>query len=337
MNRTYTIIIIFLLAAMLACNFGGNNSTNDHQATVQAIGVEIAGTATESSTSEDDSANAILTAEAKATEVGESMEATQVSQSSISGEAQAATATAFAPFIAELPKFDVDPSKGRPGWIHPPLALNAEGYHQYDFANEFPSTVAADFVLSADITWDTEYGSSGCGFVMRSDGQKDKGNQYMVTITRGASGHAFFGTMAEGEIVNLWDIYAYGLDPAFSWRNGTTNQLTIVARGQKFTIYTNGTNLGTFDPSEPAPMPLPPNPPPPPQTNDPIAKAAYNKAISEYESSVSKINSAYNMRLKLLKESDTVFERGFIAMVAVTKSGYTRCMYDNAWLWLIEE
>ncbi len=69
------------------------------------------------------------------------------------------------------------------------------------------------FVVSSDITWNTQYGTSGCGFVLRSDGNKNALNQYMVIATRGASGHVLFVTMSQGKIVGGRDIYAYGIDP----------------------------------------------------------------------------------------------------------------------------
>jgi hypothetical protein len=248
-----------------------------------------------------------------------------------------ATATAFSPIIADLPKYGVDPAKGRPGWIHPPITIEADGYREYGYANQFLNTVAADFAVSADITWNTEYGNSGCGFVLRSDGNEEAANQYVVVITRGSSGHALLGTMAEGEIVNVRDLYAYGLDEQFDWHNDITNRLTVVGRGQKFAIYTNDTFLGEIDPSEPPPQPYIPPPPENPGLSDPISRAAYARAKAKYNSVVSKIQSNYNARLKILQDSDTVFERGFIAMVAATESGRATCHFDNAWLWLIEE
>jgi hypothetical protein len=33
---------------------------------------------------------------------------------------------------------------------------------------------------------------------------------------------------------------------------------------------------------------------------------------------------------------DYRFERGFIAMVAMSESGRTICQFDNAWLWLLD-
>lgn len=194
----------------------------------------------------------------------------------------AATAAAEAPIRAELQTYGVNPDEGRLGWIHPPELLDVEGYMGYTYTNRFLATVAIDFVISADITWNTQFGTTGCGFVLRTDGNEEALNQYMVIITRGAQGHAGFVTMAEGDVIleESQDIYANGIDPLFEWQNDTTNRVTVVGRGDTFTIYTNGTEIGQVTP-------------------------------------------------------ETFYEKGFVAFVALNESGYTRCQYDNAWLWLL--
>ena len=151
----------------------------------------------------------------------------------LGADAQTATAAAYAPILAELPKYGVDPSAGRMGWIHPPVTLEVEGFMQYDYINHFIATVAGDFVVSGDITWDAIGAASGCGFVLRSDGKEAALNQYLTIMTRVASGHVLFATMAEGEVVTGQDIYAQGHDPNFNWQNQATNRLTVVGRGNQ--------------------------------------------------------------------------------------------------------
>jgi hypothetical protein len=334
-NRRLLILILLLTISLQAC-FGVGSIDNERQATVQAMQEQIQATATSDAIYAANPDSAVQTAEARATASAGDLLATQAAQQAFSDEIRAATATAFSPMIADLTTYGLDESSGRPGWIHPPVTVNAEGYRQYGYANQFLNTVAQDFAVSADITWNTDYGNSGCGFILRSDGNEEDGNHYAVVITRGSSGHALLATMAEGEVVNVRDLYAYGLDPEFDWKNDTTNRLTVVARGQKFSIYTNGTLLGELDPSEPPPGPLLPPAPSPPIGNNPIARAAYMRAKAEYDSVVQKIRGNYAARLKILQDSDTIYERGFIALVALNESGSTTCQFDNAWLWLIE-
>ncbi len=336
-RRTSILLPALILALALQACVAGNAPDENRQATLQAMEIQVQSTATTNAVFDENPDAPIQTAAARATQSGENLLATQSAQQAFSEEVRAATATAFSPIVNNLSKYDVDPAKGRPGWIHPPVTIEADGYHSYGYANQYLNTVAQDFAVSADITWNTQFGNSGCGFVLRSDGNEEAANQYVVVITRGSSGHALLGTMADGELVNARDLYAYGLDDLFDWQNDTTNRLTVVARGQKFSLYTNDTLLGELDPSEPPKQPYIPPPPPPPGTNNAAALAAYARAKAKYNSAVSKIQSNYNARLKILQDSDTIYERGFIAMVAATESGRATCHFDNAWLWLIEQ
>jgi hypothetical protein len=243
---------LLILAAILSACGGGPGAGAPRDATVEAISAAVRGTATVEAAARLNPNAAVETAQADANLRSQSLDATQAAQAALSDEARAATATAFAPFIADLPKYGVDPEGGRPGWIHPPVTLEVDGYMQYDYVNQFIATVARDFVVSSDITWNTQYGTSGCGFVLRSDGNKNALNQYLTIATRGASGHVLFATMSNGDIVGGRDIYAYGIDPNFNWENNATNRLTVVGRGNTFTIYSNDTLIGEIDPGAPS-------------------------------------------------------------------------------------
>jgi hypothetical protein len=329
--------LLILFSATIGCNLLGPSSSNIEK-TAQALSNAILMTATAEAGSILDPQASVPTAQAEATARSLAIAATQTAQAILGEEDLAATAAAAAPIQAELAKYGVDPGQGRLGWIHPPVSLEVEGYMQYDYANEFIGTVAKDFVVSADITWNTVTGLSGCGFVLRSDGNQDALNQYLAIATRGASGHVVFGTMADGELVTGQDIYAYGIDPNFDWQNDVTNRLTVVGRGNSFGIYTNDTFIGGVDPSTPPPQPYLPSPPQEPvDTNDREAMAKYQAARAAYQSVVAEIQENYQKRLDAYENADTKFERGFIAMVALSESGRTLCQFDNAWLWLIDE
>lgn len=222
--------------------------------------------------------------QATATALALEAEAAQAAAAAADNADAAATAAAEQPIRNELATYGLDPNVGQLGWIHPPELLNVEGYMGYTYTNRFLLTVARDFVMAADITWNTQFGTTGCGFVLRSDGNEEALNQYIVIGTRGAQGHVGFVTMIDGEVDvdQSQDIYANGIDPLFQWENDTTNRLVVVGQGGTFTIFTNGTQIGQITPQ-------------------------------------------------------TVYEKGYVAFVALNESGYTRCQYDNAWLWLLNE
>lgn len=322
--RTYRLLtFLFILAlASLACGVGSGPSSAD--LTAQAISTSVLATGTAEALQGQSADSAAQTAQAFA-------------ESQSKPAQQTATAEAFAPTLAELPKYGVDPSEGRLGWVHPPVTLDASGFRQFEYINYFIGTVATDFVVSFDITWDIVGSIAGCGFVLRSDGNSAALNQYMVIMTRVASGHVIFTTMANGEVVTYRDIYARYTDKSFSWENLATNRLTVVGRGNTFYIYTNGTLIGEVDPTAPPRLPiLPPEPERPANANDPQAMAQYNQNKAEYDQVVSQMQYTYQQRVQAFNESDKIFEKGFIAMVALSESGRkTQCTFNNGWLYLI--
>jgi hypothetical protein len=336
-QKFYLVIHLLLLISLFSACSPGAGEDAAREATLEAISASVRGTATVEAAGKENPNAPVETAQAEATIQSQALDATQAAQSALNDEARAATATAFAPFVAELPKYGVDPSEGRPGWIHPPVSLEVDGYMSYDYVNNFIATVAQDFVVSSDITWNTQYGTSGCGFVLRSNGNKNALSQYMTILTRGASGHLLFATMVDGNVVGGRDIYAYGIDPNFNWENNVTNRLTVVGRGNRFSVYTNDTLIGEIDPSDPVSLPgIPPVPQQPPNVGDADAMSLYRKQVAEQQAVATQITADYQARQREANSTDKLFERGFVAMVVLSESGKSECTFDNTWLWLIE-
>jgi hypothetical protein len=65
--------------------------------------------------------------------------------------------------------------------------------------------------------------------------------------------------------------------------------------------------------------------------------ARYEQAQAEYKSVVAEIQTTYRQRLEALETVNTEFDRGLIAMVALSESGRTLCQFNNTWLWLMNE
>jgi hypothetical protein len=321
------LVMFMLVAVLLLTSCGTGSSEAAKQSTLEAISAQVRETSTAAASGGGDAFSAAATAQAVATQLAQA-----------GPESMTATAAAFAPILAELPQYGVDPSEGRLGWVHPPVTLDASGYRQFEYINYYLGTLATDFVVSADITWDTVGSTSGCGFVLRSDGNQAALSQYLAIITRVASGHFLFATMSKGEVITGRDIYARYRDKTFDWQNKSTNRLTIVGRGDRFWIYTNGTLIGEVDPGAPLPgLALPPEPERPSDSSDQQAMAEYNARKAEYDSVVQQMRADYARRQNAVSSADTYFERGFIALVALSESGRkTVCEFNNAWLFLIE-
>ena len=336
--RAHAATWIFVFTILVSACGGPSPNNVSEQSTLDAISAYVRQTSTAVAAQQQNPNASIETAQADATAQALLVAGTEGAQNELSAEAQAATASAEAPIRAELAQYGVDPNAGRVGWIHPPVTLEVEGFMQYDYVNFFISTLATDFVVSADITWDAIGSAAGCGFVLRPDGNQDALNQYLAILTRVASGHILFGTMANGEVVTGQDIYAYNVDPDFDWQNLATNRFTVVGRGNRFFLYTNGNFIGEIDPSAPPVMPaLPPEPQAPVDTSNAEAMAAFALKKAEHDAVVEQIRADFRARQQAFKNADTVFERGFIAMVALSQSGRkATCQFDNAWLWLIK-
>ncbi|MCI0554671.1 MAG: hypothetical protein L0287_27300 [Anaerolineae bacterium] len=328
--------LLFVIGSLFsACTLPNNNVAK--QSTLDAISASVRQTSSAVAAQNQNPNAPVETAQAEATAQAQSVAATLGAVGALSAEDQAATATAVAPILAELPKYGVDPTDGKVAWIHPPVSLEVQGFMQFDYINHFISTLAQDFVISADIKWDAIGSESSCGFVLRSDGNQEAMNTYLATISRVASGHFLFLTVAKGEVVTGQDIYADGRDPAFDWQNEATNRLTVVGRGNHFWIYTNGTLIGDVDPSAPPVLLLPPEPQQPADTSDAEAMADFLLRKASFDDEVIQVKAEFNARKKALQNADTTFERGFMAMVALSRAGTkATCQFDNAWLWLIE-
>ena len=215
-----------------------------------------------------------------ATEAADALRLTAEAEQAAVAAANAERAGLLEPIRAEVASYGVDPNQGKLGFTHPPISIEVTDFEDAAYRNQNLYTVARDFVLAADVTWNSAYAESGCGFVVRNDGEEEDPNQYIIGLTRGAEGHLLFAEQVEGEVdLNLvTDIYANGIDPKFQWQNDTTNRIAVVGRGQEFTFYSNGTRLGTV-----------------------TGRAG--------------------------------FEEGFVAFIAVNRSGGIRCDFNNAWLW----
>ncbi|MCJ7677984.1 MAG: FHA domain-containing protein [Anaerolineales bacterium] len=113
---------------------------------------------------------------------------------------------------------------------------------------------------------------------------------------------------------------------------------TLTLTGPVFTLYSNGHKLGEIRVDQAPTVPDLPQPPSTPvDSADPAAAAEYAKQMQAYGERVGQMRATFQPMLGALQSHETNFERGFVAMVALSESGVTRCHFDNTWLWLIGE
>lgn len=249
MTTVLTLLIIGLTLVFTACSAPEDEGVNATLTAIsQDLSEQLSATAPVTNTPEPVPTETVGPTATATTDTRATAAAVEATAEAVSAEA---TTAAITPILAELPNYGVDPANGKVAWIHPPVTIEATGYMTYTYANRRIATVAEDFVVSADITWNTRFGTTGCGFVLRSDGNEEGYDQYIVLATRASSGAVLFTIMEDGDVKTneITNINAGGLDPAFEWQNDTTNNMTIVARGNTFELYTNGTKLDEVTPS----------------------------------------------------------------------------------------
>ncbi len=336
MNKPTSILTGLILLAALALSAGCGQSAGPSDPTLVALGTSVAGTATAAQI-EKLAVNKLATAQAEAAATAGAIAAAQTAAAAGSSQADRDYATQAAPVVAELPVYGLDSGSGRLGWRHDPLTLEITGYQQMANGNDHPEVTAADFALAADVTWDTQYGSSGCGLMFRSNGDQKKTDGYMILLTRFGSGHVLFTALSEGEIANVHDFFPKTADQSFQWQNGTTNRLAVIARGNLIEIYTNGVKIGEVDTTQPPErLSAPPKPVQPLNQNDTAAMNTYQKQMEEYNDILDQYESTYQTALGNYNERTAVFTDGFLTMIAASESGRTVCTFEDAWLWLIE-
>ena len=331
----YRLLLLSILTLLIQ-GCGTNTQSASSDATLTALSQAIAGTAT-AEKAKASNAGELATAQAEATQQGEEISATQTAQLANRDGSKLATATIAAPIIAELPSYGLNASSGKVGWIHNPVTLEAVGEQQFAYGNDYMNITARNFVLAADITWNTKYGEAGCGFMFRSDGDQQKPNQYMVIATRFANGRVIFTALADGELANIHDFYPKYEDRSFQAQNDTTNRIAIVARDNLIEIYTNYVKIGEIDTTQPPqPMTMPATPVPPIDTSNTAAQSFYEEQKAVYKQISEQAQQNFQIAKSNYMKSNPVFTDGFLSMLALTQGGQTVCKFDNAWLWLLE-
>jgi hypothetical protein len=332
-------MISLLLIAIISLwlqGCGTNSQSDSLNATVTAISQAIAGTATAEQANAAKSGD-LATAQAEATRQHQDISATQTAQLANRDVTKMGTATVAAPIIAELPFYDLDASSGSVGWIHDPLTLEVAGYQQSAYGNDYMNITAKNFVLAADVTWNTQYGDSGCGFMFRSNGDRQNPDQYMVVATRFANGRVIFTALTDGELANIHDFYPKDADRSFQWQNDTTNRITIVARDNLIEIYTNRVKVGEIDTTQPPEqITLPAAPAAPIDSSNSAAQEAYQAQLEEYQQVVNQAQQNFQVAKANYQEGKAEFTDGFLSMLALTQGGRVVCQFDHAWLWILE-
>lgn len=161
---------------------------------------------------------------------------------------EAAAAAALAEEIrAELEALGVDASRGQLAWTNEaPVVASLNTYNTEDNRPFAESQEFSDFVLSADLTWESTGGLVICGFWLRGESFEQRAAHYLFQTIR-LSG------------LPSWDVEYWKFadwvatvsgggqvqsTQAIDQAQGSTNTFVLVADGSTMVVYANGTRLG---------------------------------------------------------------------------------------------
>jgi hypothetical protein len=103
---------------------------------------------------------------------------------------------------------------------------------------------SSNFILKSDVTWQAT-GIIVCGVIFRSEPDLREGKQYQFLFLRYSGLPAWAVEFHDfGYFKNSPTSVKYS--SAVNQKNGSTNQVVLVAQDEKFTIYINGVRQGRF-------------------------------------------------------------------------------------------
>lgn len=108
-----------------------------------------------------------------------------------------------------------------------------------------PNPTFANFILSMDIEWSSEYGFAGCDVMFRAEDDIEMGRQAVFRTLR-LSGYPAWGIILvefnqfQGSITPSRDLASSAID----LDNGAVNHYVLVVDGSSVTAYANGTRMG---------------------------------------------------------------------------------------------
>jgi hypothetical protein len=330
-------ILPFLLLSLLLTACGAGSQPQDAiSLTVTPLSQMVRETLTARASEEGGSNQDLALAVANATERSAQIYATQTARAELNEPARLATVTAMAPVVAELPRYGVDPADGYVAWIHDPVTIDLNGFGQTGYENNYPQITAADFVLAADITWNTRNSISGCGFMFRSNGDTNAPDQYMVLITRIATGRMGWLALMDGEVSNYREYYPKDEDKSFEWFNDATNRLTVVARGNLLDLYSNGTLVGQVDITQGPP--------------DAVLKAPeivipegvlpgqleqFRDVANQQDQGNNQVKAQLDDARKNFAINKPFLYDGLLGFLGASDAGRMICTFENAWLFIM--
>jgi len=143
----------------------------------------------------------------------------------------------IAPVLMEL---GVEPGVGQLGWLSDEaIKMDVESYNETHYFPLIEEPIS-DFILDTDIIWNSTSGLAGCNIIFRAEDDYQLDGNYQFALMRLQAAPA-------------WDIEYYNwgrwqltltnrlkFDSVIKDKPNSTNHVTLMARGNEFTVYING-------------------------------------------------------------------------------------------------
>lgn len=146
----------------------------------------------------------------------------------------------LADITKELERVGIPAGEGSLGWIMTePVTIKVDSYDTTLYSEFEPAFSAADYVIHADVTWESTGGWALCGIMMRSEADFEEGEQYRFQMIR-LSGMPSWDI--ERWNYGQWEATASNQiidSKSMDQENGATNQVTIVAKEGVFSVFIN--------------------------------------------------------------------------------------------------
>lgn len=145
----------------------------------------------------------------------------------------------------ELAEYGLTADKGHLAWRGFPLPLTATEYMETSYYTVVEESVK-DFILKANVKWNTTSGLAGCSILFRQDGEFDTENRY-----------AFVWMRLQG--APAWDIERYdfgkfmrnvslqvNFDTIIKDKKDASNEMVLKVVGDEFKVWINGKESMTY-------------------------------------------------------------------------------------------
>jgi hypothetical protein len=159
-------------------------------------------------------------------------------------EATAAAEVILGEIDTELQKVNLSTAEGSLGWIGvETIEIIVDQWNSTFYEPVAGEQQFANFVLYADVTWDSTSGVAGCGIIFRSGSNLEESKQYKFNTIRFSG---LPGWAVELHEYGRWQSNATGdikFSSAINMEAKSTNSYVLVAKDTVLTVYVNDTRL----------------------------------------------------------------------------------------------